>query len=633
MTDTKNTSQQDNNLSVESLVEMMLIKSDDSETADEQVTDTNEQSSDSQESPLVLEQSSNDTEEQAQTECVTDSVEVQVEVEELLDDSDVIEEDVIEEGVEEPIEKLDKEAVIVSISLAEDEDKDKDKDNSDDAVKTDDDTDVENDEPEVIVEPVTADITTDSKDASDAIEDAPFEHLSTPTQDNAMQPVRSNLDVLALDKAGVDLSQFNADDLESLDFDAIDLLVSDSGVRVIEKGAASNEKQLSKERRIKNKKEIKKKEAVSHLEDANLDSTDLKGTDLKSTDLKSTKLDDTISEDIDLQESELKEAASEEPTISEATLDDDTAETTQESSEQNTQNADKAQSESAILATEVDIDTLIEALGLDSRPQIVPKSDLTSLAIQTDYSGNLLTQENRYILKQVKSDNKVKDAVEQLKDAIEQSVSVVNKSQNTPSVEDKVLEPDTGIIVNIANNVKDDDIVTSPDVASSDVANTEVTDSEETENDSIDEINDATEPDDNLTPETMVDEGDNESIETTINTVNDVEDEAITKRCTDAFNNIDDQLRSFKQQMQEIGEQSNALHELSSKMMADLRQLQQTGANDFSITYEQMYQLQDGLLATRRAYNALPNFYDSVTQAWENDLYTAQMHPNKNKDA
>ena len=95
------------------------------------------------------------------------------------------------------------------------------------------------------------------------------------------------------------------------------------------------------------------------------------------------------------------------------------------------------------------------------------------------------------------------------------------------------------------------------------------------------------------------------------------------------FEAVNQNFSEFRQQMKLLANQADEFYAISSSLIAKIRDLQNQGDDDFSITYEQVYQLRGCMMATKRAFNEIPNFFDVAEQAWENDLYTAQMRQKK----
>ena len=95
------------------------------------------------------------------------------------------------------------------------------------------------------------------------------------------------------------------------------------------------------------------------------------------------------------------------------------------------------------------------------------------------------------------------------------------------------------------------------------------------------------------------------------------------------FEEVNQDFSEFRQQMKLLANQADEFYAISSSLIAKIRNLQNQGDDDFSITYEQVYQLRGCMMATKRAFNEIPNFFDVAEQAWENDLYTAQMRQKK----
>ncbi len=92
----------------------------------------------------------------------------------------------------------------------------------------------------------------------------------------------------------------------------------------------------------------------------------------------------------------------------------------------------------------------------------------------------------------------------------------------------------------------------------------------------------------------------------------------------DAVDHIQGQIKIIKKQLRAIKDNLYDLTDASADMISQTRHLQKRCKDDFSVSYEQMHQLREQIIQTRKDIGDLPSKLDLVEEAMETDLYTAE---------
>ncbi len=87
---------------------------------------------------------------------------------------------------------------------------------------------------------------------------------------------------------------------------------------------------------------------------------------------------------------------------------------------------------------------------------------------------------------------------------------------------------------------------------------------------------------------------------------------------------IQTQIKALKMQLRIIKDTLYDLTDTSAEMISQTRNLQKHCKDDFSVSYEQMHQLREQIIQTRKDIGDLPSKLDLVEEAMETDLYAAE---------